>query len=342
MRVLVAGGAGFIGSHLTRALLKAGHSVTVVDDLSGGFVRNLPDGATKEYEFFEDSIVEGRLINYLFATRRYEAVFHLAAYAAEGLSHFIRRFNYTNNVLGSVNLINKAVQYGVKRFVFTSSIAVYGHGENRLGPPFNASEDAPRPTDPYGIAKLAVELDLAAAHEMFGLEYTIFRPHNVFGEYQHIGDRYRNVVGIFMNQLLREEPLTIFGDGEQTRAFSYVGDIIDPMVRCLEMPQTAGQIFDIGADSPTSVSGLARGVVMVSGVDQATIKHLPERKEALHAWADHGKVRAVFGPQMSTPLLTGLEKMWAWAKALGPQEPSRFSAIELHNNLPESWLPTKG
>lgn len=330
MRILVTGGAGFIGSHLTRALLAAGHHVCVVDDLSGGFERNLPpkqDG----FEFHQESIVEGGKLNYLFATRKFEAIYHLAAYAAEGLSHFIRRFNYTNNVIGSVNLINSAIKHGVKRFVFTSSIAVYGHGER----PFREDQH-PAPADPYGIAKLAVEQDLFAAREMFGLEHTIFRPHNVFGEYQHIGDRYRNVVGIFMNQLLRGEPLSVFGDGEQTRAFSYVGDIIGPMVRCLSMPETSGETFNIGGDTPTTVLDLARTIMDVAG-KPAEIKHLEARHEVVHAYSDHSKVCMFFGGSASTALYAGLEKMWAWAKALGPQEPSRFSGIEVHRNLPPSW-----
>ncbi len=125
--------------------------------------------------------------------------------AAEGLSHFIKRFNYENNLIGSVNLINASINNAVKCFVFTSSIAVYGAG--------TTTEDmVPVPEDSYGIAKLAVEKELQVSHEMFGLDYVIFRPHNVYGEKQNIGDRYRNVVGIFMNQLLQGKPMTIFGD----------------------------------------------------------------------------------------------------------------------------------
>ena len=117
-------------------------------------------------------------------------MFHLAAYAAEGLSPFIRRFNYQNNLIGSINLINLSVRHDVERFVFTSSVAVYGTGQLPM-----TEDQVPVPEDPYGNAKLAVERDLVCAHDMFGLGYTIFRPHNVYGEYQNIGDNYRNVVG---------------------------------------------------------------------------------------------------------------------------------------------------
>jgi UDP-glucose 4-epimerase len=152
-------------------------------------------------------------------------VYHLAAYAAGGLSHFIKSFNYRNNVVGSVNLINAAVNHDVDCFVFTSSIAVYGAGQVPM-----VESLRPEPEDSYGIAKYAVELELLASKRMFGLDYVIFRPHNAYGELQHIGDRYRNVLGIFINQIMNREPLSIFGDGTQTRAFTHVGDIIPALV----------------------------------------------------------------------------------------------------------------
>src|SRR5258706_367471 len=144
---LVTGAAGFIGSHVVDHCLRLGQRVVAVDDLSGGFVDNVPRGAT----FVKGSILDHELINTLFAEHGFDYVYHLAAYAAEGLSHFIRRFNYNNNLIGSMNLIDAAVNNNVKRFVFTSSIAVYGAGQTPL------TEDmAPIPEDPYGVAKLAV------------------------------------------------------------------------------------------------------------------------------------------------------------------------------------------
>src|SRR5205807_4840855 len=155
----------------------AGHDVVVLDDLSGGFADNV-DGRAR---LVEGSITDHELVDGLVASEGPDHVFHLAAYAAEGLSHFIRRFNYTNNVIGSINVINAAVRAEtVERFVFTSSIAVYGPAQTPM------TEDVvPEPEDPYGIGKYAVELDLAAAKRMFGLDYTVFRPHNVYGELQN-------------------------------------------------------------------------------------------------------------------------------------------------------------
>ena len=185
---LVTGGAGFIGSHVAQHLLRMRHQVVVLDDLSGGYVDNVPPGAS----FVRGSVMDHELINTLFAEHGFDYVYHLAAYAAEGLSHFIRRFNYNNNLIGSMNLIDASVNNDVRRFVFTSSIAVYGAGQTPL-----TEVMTPIPEDPYGVAKLAVERDLHCAQHMFGLDYTIFRPHNVYGERQNIADRYRNVVGIF-------------------------------------------------------------------------------------------------------------------------------------------------
>src|SRR5882757_8393154 len=155
--VLVTGGAGFIGSHVVKHCLAMGYEVVVLDDLSGGFEDHIPSGAL----FVEGSVTDHDLITDLFNTHKFTFVYHLAAYAAEGLSHFIRRYNYNTNLVGSVNLINESVKHKVKCFVFTSSIAVYG----ALKPPMLESMQ-PVPEDPYGIAKYAVEQDLKVTHEM--------------------------------------------------------------------------------------------------------------------------------------------------------------------------------
>ena len=246
---LVTGGAGFMGAHVVDELLR-NHNTDVValDDLSGGFRENLNPTAT----FIEGSILDVSLINQLCEQYQFDYIYHLAAYAAEGLSHFIKRFNYQNNLIGSVNLINAAVNYNVKRFVFTSSIAVYG--ANQL--PMHEAL-TPMPEDSYGIAKYAVEQELIAAKRLFGLDYTIFRPHNVYGELQNIGDKYRNVIGIFMNKIMRDEPLFIFGDGEQTRAFTHIADVAPHIARSVDIPETSCEIFNVGSDKQVSVNELA-------------------------------------------------------------------------------------
>lgn len=325
--VLVTGGAGFMGSHVAEHLVRAGHQVVVLDDLSGGFVDNVPNGAT----FVNGSILDQDLIVQLFKKHSFRYVYHLAAYAAEGLSHFIKRFNYNNNLIGSVNLINACVNYDVKCLVFTSSIAVYGAGQAPM-----REEMAPAPEDSYGIAKLAVEQELKVSHEMFGLDYIIFRPHNVYGERQNIGDRYRNVVGIFMNQILRGEPMTIFGDGTQIRAFTHIDDVAPIIASSVDVPAARNQIFNVGADVPYAVNDLA--VIVAEAMDcQPRVAHLDPRNEVKVAFSDHLKSQQVFGKKSQTTLAAGVRAMAAWVKANGARESSIFEKIEVNKNMPASW-----
>jgi UDP-glucose 4-epimerase len=326
--ILVTGGAGFIGSHVTEELVKKGHDVVVLDDLSGGFVENVVARA----RFVEGSITDEALVNRLFAEHRFEYVFHLAAYAAEGLSHFIRRFNYTNNLLGSVNLINASVNSGVKCFVFTSSIAVYG-----ASPELPMDEEtSAHPEDPYGVAKLAVEQDLRACQQMFGMDYIVFRPHNVYGERQNIGDKYRNVVGIFMNQILQGKAMTVFGDGTQTRAFSYIDEVAPIIAESIDVPAARNQVFNIGADQPYSVGELANAIARAMGVEPQVV-YLPARNEVVDAYSSHDKVRQVFGERPPITLSEGLGRMAAWVKQHGARSSREFDDIEVTRNFPAAW-----
>jgi UDP-glucose 4-epimerase len=324
---LVTGGAGFMGSHVAESLLRLGHNLVVLDDLSGGFEGNVPKGAT----FIHGSIADHEVINRLFERYAFSYVYHLAAYAAEGLSHFIKRFNYTNNLIGSVNLINAAVNHGVKCFVFTSSIAVYGAGQSPM------SEDMiPVPEDPYGIAKLAVEQDLRVSHDIFGLDYIIFRPHNVYGERQNIGDRYRNVVGIFMNQLLRGEAMTIFGDGTQQRAFTHIDDVAPIIAASVDYPAARNQIFNVGADIPYTVNELAQVVADALGLPCHVI-HLDPRNEVKVAFSDHSKAEGAFGKHDKKALRAGIRAMAEWVRKHGARESNIFEGIEVAKNMPPSW-----
>lgn len=328
-KVLVTGAAGFIGSHVCDHLVSAGHDVIALDDLSGGFEDNVNAGA----KFIKGSINDVELINGLFEEHKFVYVFHLAAYAAEGLSHFIRRFNYNNNLIGSINLINASINAGtVKCFVFTSSIAVYGKNQLPM-----REDTTPMPEDPYGIAKLAVEQDLKSAHEMFGMDYIIFRPHNVYGERQNIGDPYRNVVGIFMNQIMQGKKLTIFGDGMQTRAFSHIDDVAPIIAKSIEKPEAYNEVFNIGADTPYTVKELATIVCDAFEVTEK-IELLEARNEVVHAYSNHDKVHSFFGHLIKNISLTdGIERMVADAKAKGPRQGDKFKNIEIEKNMPPAW-----
>lgn len=326
---LVTGAAGFIGSHVADHCLALGMEVVATDDLSGGFRENVPGAATWiKGDLRDPSFVSQLWIDY----GPFDYVYHLAAYAAEGLSHFIRAYNYHTNLVASMHLINEAIKSRVCHcFVFTSSIAVYGRGQIPM------TEDmTPLPEDPYGISKYAVELDLKAAHDLFGLNWIIFRPHNVYGERQNIADRYRNVIGIFMNQVLQNQPMTIFGDGLQTRAFSHIDDVAPIIARAPYEPKAYNQVFNIGADTPYSILQLAEEVA--AAFDRpCNVTHLPPRNEVVHAFSDHSRVKAVFSPPPPIDLKTGIRRMAAWVKSRGPCTPVLFKNIEVRDRLPAGW-----
>ncbi len=325
--VLVTGAAGFIGSHVADHCLAQGMDVVATDDLSGGFVSNVPAGCRWVPGDLKDPAFTASLWDH----GPYDYVYHLAAYAAEGLSHFIRRYNYQTNLVASMNLINEAVTHDVKCFVFASSIAVYGRNQVPM-----VESLAPLPEDPYGISKYAVELDLRAAHDMFGLNYSVFRPHNVYGERQNIADKYRNVIGIFMNQTMKGEPMSVFGDGLQTRAFSYIDDVAPLIARAPLVPGAINEVFNVGADTPYTVMELASEVAAALG-RPCRINQLHARNEVVHAFSDHTKIRGVFDPPPPTDLKTGLGRMAAWVLAQGPAQPVVFGDIEITRNLPPSW-----
>lgn len=332
MRAIVTGGAGFIGSHVAERLLRSGDDVLVIDDLSGGFRENLPEGA----RFVRHSITQP--LDELFARFRPEVVYHLAAYAAEGLSHHIPVFNYTNNVTGTVNVLAAARRAGAEHFVFTSSIAVYGHPSGDA--PFDEATPAD-PVDPYGIAKLACEQHIKAFARYYGgPTFTIFRPHNVFGPRQNIADPYRNVVGIFMARAMEEKPMPIFGDGSQTRSFSYIDVVAEAIARAPNVAAARDATINIGGDEPLSVRDLARAIAGVMGVRDA-VEFLPPRKEVQHAHCDHAVARRVFADayaRHSVSIADGLKRMAKHVQA-HPVPPATEcpSAIELPELLPPAW-----
>lgn len=315
--VLVTGGAGFIGSHVVDLLLSEKRRVVVLDDLSSGNLQNLNSSA----EFVRGSILDEELVERLFVKHRFRHVYHLAGFAAERLSHSVRRHNYQLNVVGSAILINASIRHDVECFVYTSSAAVYGSLSGR------ATEDSPlEPIDPYGIAKWAVERDLRAAASRFGLAYVIFRAHNVYGERQDILDHNRNVVGIFIRSVLEGRPLPIHGDGSQTRPFSHVSAVAPVIARAPFVPAARNQTFNVGADEPVRIRRLAEIVCESMGepLRVHSVESIGEVKDVL---CSHEKVRRVFALSGGgIGLEEGVRKMAAWARRMpvtkGPFQPA--------------------
>lgn len=304
-KVLITGVAGLLGTHLANHLLSKGYDVIGIDNLFGGYKDFVPEGV----KFYQFDLIDNKKINEVFEFYKPDYVYHFAAYAAEGLSPFIRNFNYTNNVLCSVNVINECIKYDIKKIIFTSSMAVYGEGN----PPYTENQ-LPSPVDPYGIAKYTVEQDLKQAYDQFGLNYTIVRPHNVIGIYQNIWDRYRNVIGIWIRQILEKKPITIFGDGSQKRAFSDISFCMDPFTRLME--EYTGEIFNIGADKEYKIVDAAKllcKVVRKYGFN-SNINHLERRHEVHTAFSDHKKAKEMLDFVDGTDLEKVMNDMFKWGK----------------------------
>lgn len=328
MNTLITGGAGFIGSHLAEFLLKEGHQVSIIDDLSGGYINNVPEKST----FFNVSILDYKMLSTIFLEGKFDYVYHLAAYAAESLSHYIRRFNYENNLIGSINLINLSIQHGIKCFVFTSSAAVYGHSSSLL-----KEDEILQPMDPYGIAKLAAEFDLRAAFSNFGLNSIVFRPHNVFGPGQNINDKYRNVIGIFLNQSLSGKAMTVFGDGEQTRTFTYIDDIVPTIARSVFMDKAYNMTFNLGGDTLISVNHLSEMIAELLNIPLKR-RFLGARNESKHNSIAHDLANSFFEPPCPTPIKEGIRKTIDWIKSNDVLS-DRFKTmdVEIPFGLPEGW-----
>jgi UDP-glucose 4-epimerase len=327
MKVLITGAAGLLGANFSRHLLNKGYKVIGIDDLSGGYEDSVP----YEMTLYKQDLSNQKDVQEIFASEKPDYVFHFAAYAAEGLSPFIRNYNYTNNILSSANVINACINNEIKKVIFTSSMAVYGVGN----PPFTESQ-LPTPEDPYGIAKYAVEMDLKLAYEMFGLKYSIVRPHNVVGIYQNIWDRYRNVIGIWIRKALAGEPLTIFGDGTQIRAFSDIKFYMDPFEKL--MTAHDGEIFNIGADKHYTINEAAEAVINVAkelGIN-ATKVHLEPRNEVHTAYCDHTKAHKLLGFKDNTDLHETIMKTFKWAKEQ-PNRPMKNMDYEIEKNMYSFW-----
>lgn len=328
MKILITGIAGMIGSVLARFFIEKGYQVYGLDNLSGGFLDNVPSGAI----FYKADICDQEYLNQIFQNDKYDYVIHCAAYAAEILSPFIRNYNYTNNLIGSINVINACINNDVKKLINFSSFATYGDGV----PPFK--EDHLRnPKDPYGIAKLAVEMDLKEAYDHFGLKYSTILPHNVISKYQNYWDRYRNAIAIWIRQCANNEDITIFGDGLQTRAFSDCQFLCNPIEKLLY--DFDGETFNIGSDHAITIKDAASLVLDIGkeyGFNKSKIIFLEKRKEVTHAYCNHDKAKHLLKFEDNTNLKSLVNEMFKFYLQLQPKT-VEYMNYEINKNMYSFW-----
>ncbi|KKS77418.1 MAG: NAD-dependent epimerase/dehydratase [Candidatus Woesebacteria bacterium GW2011_GWC1_42_9] len=327
MKVLITGVAGLLGSRLADHLIEKGICVVGIDNLSGGYIENVNENV----EFHKVDICG--LITPIFKKHKFDVVYHFAAYAAEGLSPFIRKFNYSNNLIATANIINQCINNKVVRLVFTSSMAVYGRGRV----PFEETS-IPSPIDPYGIAKYACEMDIRVAGEQHDMDWCIIRPHNVYGENQNIWDKYRNVLGIWMHQRIKGESLSVFGFGSQMRSFTYIGDILEPLFKAGISKDASKQIINLGGAFPISIKNVAQAVLdATSDFGVGSIEYKEARHEVELAYCTVLKSEKLLAYGNETILPVGLKKMWQWAKRQPERKVQKWDDYEINDKIYSYW-----
>lgn len=328
MKIFITGVAGFLGSHLADRMLELGHEVVGNDTLIGGYVENVPKGVT----FYQADCCDAPRMTHIM--EGCDIVIHTAATAHEGLSVFSPSFITRNIFEATVATISAAVQNNVKRFVYCTSMARYGNQPH----PF--TEDmAPRPVDPYGVAKVAGEDVLKILAETHGMEWNIAVPHNIVGPRQKFDDPFRNVMSIMANRNLRGLPAIIYGDGNQTRCFSYVADCINCLEKMALDPKVVSEIINIGPDDGTiSIKDLAVLVAKETGFEGEAI-HMPDRpREVKHADCSADKARWLLAYETKTTLEKSIQETVAYIKQKGPREFDYSYPLEIiSDKTPKTW-----
>jgi UDP-glucose 4-epimerase len=327
--VLITGVAGLLGSRLADWIIEnqPNYQVIGIDDLSGGYEENI----NPKVKFIEANLIDKVTLSQIFEKYKPNYVFHFAAYAAEGLSPFIRNYNYQNNLVATANIVNECIKHDIKRLIFTSTLAIYGHGYGGI---FD-EDQIPAPIDPYGVAKYGCEMDIQIAGEQHGLDWCIIRPHNVYGVKQNIWDKYRNVLGIWMYQHLNNEPMTIFGDGNQTRAFSYIDDNLEPLWKSAVLPEASKQIINLGGIEEISINEACKTLQEVIGGGEIVYKEA--RHEVKHSIPTYQKSIDILGYEYKTNLKKGLTEMWEWAQQQPKRDRFMWENYEIEKGIYSFW-----
>jgi UDP-glucose 4-epimerase len=326
MNLLITGVAGLLGSNLARSL--SDHNVIGIDNLVNGYIDNIPSEITFIKKDCKDLTKED--------FKDIEVVVHAACTAHEGLSVFSPKFITDNTYGHSMNVLSCAIQAGVKKFVFTSSMARYGTQDTL---PF--TEDMiQKPQDPYGIAKHAFELTLKNLSKIHGIEFVILVPHNVVGQGQNYTDPFRNVASIMINRMLQGRQPIIYGDGNQKRCFSDIRDIIDPFHKVIFSDVANGEVINIGPDDNfITINELAKEIASIIGfdLDPIYLDARPSEVRLAHCSAD--KARKLLNYSTRYELKEILSNMVDCVRQRGPG-PFNFNLpVEIQNNLtPKTWL----
>lgn len=329
MKILITGVAGFLGSHIAEALLKLGHKVVGIDNLIGGEISNIPEGV-EFYEFDLSSIVQDKRNIFL----NVDIVIHCACTPHEGLSVFSPAFVTQNTFQITANVLSVSSMANVKKFVYMSSMARYGSQQI----PF--TEDmTPMPQDPYGIAKYASEMLVKNVSKVHGMDYVILVPHNIIGPRQKYDDPFRNVVSIMINRALQGKQPIIYGDGSQMRCFSFIDDLINPILTACLSDAANGQTINIGPDDEfITINDLANRICDQLGLPYNPI-YLPGRpQEVKLANCSADKARKILNYKETINLNQGLLKMIDWIKASGTKKFKYHLPVELiKENTPTTW-----
>lgn len=329
-RVLITGVAGFLGSHLADALLADGHEVIGIDNLLGGYEDNVPKGVAFH------TADAGNLDAVQPLMRGVEVVYHCAAAPHEGLSVFSPNIVTYHTYNSTVATLTAAINAGVKRFVFCSSMARYGE-QKKL--PFTEDME-PKPRDPYGVAKYAAELFVEHMCRTHGLEFVHIVPHNIIGPRQKYDDPFRNVVSIMINLMLQGRQPIIYGDGEQKRGFSFVHDVTAPLMRAGFDPNVHGHVINVGPDEEfVSINELSRRIAKLLDFTPLDPMYVdPRPLEVKLATCSADKSRALLGYTTTCDLDTGLISTIEWIRARGPRPFLYHLPLEIINSkTPKTW-----
>jgi len=310
-KALVTGGAGFIGSHLSDALLKNGYGVVVLDNESTGFRENIPSEAT----YIKGDVKTPNDVEKAFA-EGIDVVFHVAGQASTIKSFHDPLSDLNTNIIGTVNVLEMCLKMKVRRLIYASSMTCYGHPEN-----IPTVEDNPcRPISYYGITKYAAERyvhTMAARNDLdFDFNVTSFRMFNVYGERQSLENPYQGVMAIFISNVLNNEPITIHSDGKQSRDFIFISDVVNAWLSSVDNPQAHGQVFNLGTGTGLSINRLVDFILKASGKDRDSypVTYSSERPgDQRHMRADVTKAKSVLNWSPVVKLENGMQKTVKWA-----------------------------